>query len=86
MPIPVPPSNQVDFGSSSGNGQLFLGVPPTAGIEVHVPIGTGPKGPQGDPNVSITQAGTTSKGTSVVPVKIKSVCSDGTLIRLTNPA
>lgn len=86
MPLPIPPSNQVDFGSASGTAQLFLGVPPTAGIEVHVPIGTGPKGPQGEPNVSITQAGTTSKGIAVVPVQVRSLCSDGTLIRLTNPA
>lgn len=26
----------VDFGPASGNAELFLGVPPTAGVEVHV--------------------------------------------------
>lgn len=85
MPV-FPGTNQVDFGSSSGNGQLFLGVPPTAGIEVHVPVGTGPKGPQGDPNVKATQAGFTSSGAPVAAIKIRQLCADGTLIRVSNPA
>lgn len=26
----------IDFGPASGNAELYLGVPPTAGVEVHV--------------------------------------------------
>lgn len=85
MPV-FPPANQIDFGTGSGTAQLFLGVPPTAGIDVHVPVGEGSKGPQGDPNVSATQAGTTSSGSPVVPIKVKKVCSDGTTVRVSNPA
>lgn len=36
---------QVDFGPATGNAELFLGTPPTAGIEVHVPAGVNPLAP-----------------------------------------
>lgn len=74
-------------GPASGTPSLFLGNPPTAGVEVQVPAGLPSLEPSRAPFVDPGQAGTTITGNAVVPVNTTVVAGvTGATIKFANPA
>lgn len=63
---------QVDAGPGTvagANAELFLGVPPTAGVEVHVPAGANPLPPSSAPFVEVGAGTYLDTGVSVTAIK-----------------
>lgn len=74
-------------GPATGTAVLFLGNPPTASVEVQVPVGLPSLEPSRAPFVDPGQAGTTITGASIVPVNTTFTFGvTGATVRFANPA
>lgn len=74
-------------GPASGNGVLFLGNPPTASVEVQVPVGLPSLSPSSVPYIDPGQAGTNVTGSPVTPInKTVTFGSTGATVVIANPA
>jgi hypothetical protein len=71
----------IDNGPATGSAELFLGTPPTCGVEVHVPSGVNPLTP-----LETANSVRANVGTSLTAQTKKDLNLGGAGIRFLSPA